>query len=137
MANTQENRENSTDFILGSSKITADGDCRHGISRCLLLGRKAMTNVISILKSKDITLLTKVVIVQSLSHVQLFVTLWTTAHQASLFFTISWSLPKLLSIESVMPSYHLNEQQTTTIIFALPKLLYSVVIFHSDSEYRM
>ena len=46
-------------FILGGSKITADGDCSHEIKRCLLLGRKAMTNVDSILKSRDITLPTK------------------------------------------------------------------------------
>jgi len=48
------------DFILGGSKITADGDCSHEIKRYLLLGRKAMTNLDSILKSRDITLLTKV-----------------------------------------------------------------------------
>ena len=48
------------DFILGSSKITADGDCSHEIKRCLLPGRKAMTNLDSILKSRDITLPTKV-----------------------------------------------------------------------------
>jgi len=48
------------DFILGGSKITADGDCSHEIKRCLLLGRKAMTNLDSILKSRDITLSTKV-----------------------------------------------------------------------------
>ena len=47
------------DFILGGSKITADGDCSHEIKRCLLLGRKAMTNLDSILKSRDITLQTK------------------------------------------------------------------------------
>ena len=53
--------ETVTDFILGgSSKITADGDCSHEIKRCLLLGRKVMTNLDSILKSKDITLPTKV-----------------------------------------------------------------------------
>ena len=45
-----------TDFILGGSKITADGDCSHEIKRCLLLGRKVMTNLDSILKSRDITL---------------------------------------------------------------------------------
>ena len=101
--------ETVTDFTFLGSKITVDGGCSHEIKRYLLLGKKGISNVDSVLKSKDITLLTKVVIVQSLSHVQLFVTLWTTAHQASLFFTISWSLPKLLSIESVMPSYHLNE----------------------------
>ena len=49
-----------TDFILGGSKITADGDCRHEIKRHFLLGRKVMTNLDSILKSKDITLPTKV-----------------------------------------------------------------------------
>ena len=49
-----------TDFIYLGSKITADGDCTHKIKRCLLLGKKAMTNLDSILKSRDITLLTKV-----------------------------------------------------------------------------
>ena len=49
-----------SDFILGGSKITADGDCSHEIKRCLLLGRKVMTNLDSILKSRDITLTTKV-----------------------------------------------------------------------------
>ena len=48
-----------TDFIFGGSKITADGDCSHEIKRCLFLGRKAMTNLDSILKSRDITLLIK------------------------------------------------------------------------------
>ena len=48
-----------TDFILGGSKITADGDCSYEIKRCLLLGRKVMTNLDSILKSRDITLPTK------------------------------------------------------------------------------
>ena len=47
--------ETVTDFILGGSKITADGDCSHKIKRCLLLGRKAMTNLDSILKRRDIT----------------------------------------------------------------------------------
>ena len=54
-----------TDFILGSSKITADGDCSHEIKRHLLLGRKAMTNLDSILKKRDITLPTKVCIVKA------------------------------------------------------------------------
>ena len=53
-------------FILGGPKITADGDCSHGIERCLLPGRKAMTNLDSILKSRDITLPTKVPIVQAM-----------------------------------------------------------------------
>ena len=55
-----ETVETVRDFILGGSKITADGDCSHEIKRCLLLERKAMTNLDSILKSKDITLSTKV-----------------------------------------------------------------------------
>ena len=53
------------DFILGGSKITADSDCSHEIKRCLLLGRKAMTNLDSILKSRDITLPTKVRLVKA------------------------------------------------------------------------
>ena len=52
--------ETVADFILGGSKITADGDCSHEIKRCLLLGRKVLTNLDSILKSRDITLPTKV-----------------------------------------------------------------------------
>ena len=52
--------ETVTDFILGGSKITTDGDCSHEIKRCLLLGRKAMTNLSSILERRDITLPTKV-----------------------------------------------------------------------------
>ena len=51
--------ETVSDFILGGSKISADGDCSHEIKRCLLLGRKVMTNLDSILKSRDITLPTK------------------------------------------------------------------------------
>ena len=58
-----ETMEIVRDFILGGSKITADGDCSHEIKRCLLLGRKAMTNIESILKSRNITLLTKVCLV--------------------------------------------------------------------------
>ena len=53
-----ETMETVTDFIFLGSKITADGDCSHEIKRCLLLGRKAMTNLDSILKSRDITLVT-------------------------------------------------------------------------------
>ena len=54
------------DFILWGSKITADGDCGHEIKRCLLLGRKAMTNLESILKSRDITLPTKIHLVKAM-----------------------------------------------------------------------
>ena len=55
-----------TEFIFLGSKVIADGDCNHEIKRCLLLGRKAMTNLDSILKSRDITLLTKVYIVKDM-----------------------------------------------------------------------
>ena len=61
-----ETMETLTDFILGGSKITADGDCSHEIKRHLLLGRKAMTNLDSILKSRDITLPTKVCLIKAL-----------------------------------------------------------------------
>ena len=65
MANRWETVETVSDFILGGSKITADGDCSHEIKRHLLLGRKAMTNLDSLLKSKDITLPTKVHLVKA------------------------------------------------------------------------
>ena len=58
--------EKAINFILEGSKITADGDCSHEIKRCLLLGRKAMTNLDSILKSRDITLPTKVHLVKAM-----------------------------------------------------------------------
>ena len=61
-----ETMEKMTDFIFLGSKITADGDCSHEIQRCLLLGRKAMTNLDSILKSRDITLPTKVHLVKAM-----------------------------------------------------------------------
>ena len=66
MANRGETMETVRDFILGSSIITADGDCSHEIKRCLLLGRKVMTNLDSILKSRDITLPTKVCLVKAM-----------------------------------------------------------------------
>ena len=58
--------ETVTDFIFLGSKITANGDCSHEVKRCLLLGRKAMTNLDSILKSRDITLMTKVHLVKTM-----------------------------------------------------------------------
>ena len=58
--------ETVSDFILGASKITADGDCSHEIKRCLLLGRNIMTNLDSILKSRDVTLPTKVHLVKAM-----------------------------------------------------------------------
>ena len=62
-----ETVETVADFILGGSKITADGDCSHEIKRCLLLGRKVMTNLESLLKSRDITSPTKVCLVKAMA----------------------------------------------------------------------
>ena len=62
----EETKETVTDFVFLGSKITADGDCSHEIKRCLLHGRKAMTNLDSILKSRDLTLSTKVCIVKAM-----------------------------------------------------------------------
>ena len=61
-----ETMESVSDFIFVGSKITADGDCSHKIKRCLLPGRKAMTNLDSILKNRDITLLTKVCLLRAM-----------------------------------------------------------------------
>ena len=62
----EETMKTVTDFIFLGSKITADGDCSHEIQRCLLLGRRAMTNLYSILKSRDITLPIKVLLVKAM-----------------------------------------------------------------------
>ena len=61
-----ETVETVADFIFGGSKITADGDCSHEINRCLLFGRKVMTNLYSILESRDVTLSTKVHLVKAM-----------------------------------------------------------------------
>ena len=66
MANRWGNSGNKTHFILGGSKITADGECSHEIKRHLLLGKKVMTNLGSILKSRDITLPTKVLLIKAM-----------------------------------------------------------------------
>ena len=66
MGNRWETVKTVSDFILGGSKISADGDCSHEIKRCLLLGRKVMTNLDSIFKSRDITLTTKVHLVKAM-----------------------------------------------------------------------
>ena len=66
MTNDGETVETVADFILEGSKINADGDCSHGIKRCLLLGRKVMTNLDSILKSRDIMLPTKLRLIKAM-----------------------------------------------------------------------
>ena len=73
--------ETVTDFILGGSKITADGDCSHEIKRCLLLGWKAITNLDSILKSRDITLPTKVHLVKAMVFSSHHVWMWELDHK--------------------------------------------------------
>ena len=85
------------DFILGGSKITADGDCRHEITRHLLLGRKVMTNLDSILKSRDITLSTKTRLVKAM------------------FFPVvrygceNWTIKKVSTKELMLLSYGVGE----------------------------
>ena len=129
----RETMETVTDLIFLSSKITADDDCSHETQRCLLLGRKAMTNIDSIFKSRDVTLPTKVHLVSSvqlLSRVQLFVTLWTAARQASLSITNSRSSPKRMSTESVMLSNHLILCHP---LLLLPSIFPSIRVFSDKS----
>ena len=78
-----ETVETVADFIFGGSKITADGDCSHEIKRCLLLGRKFMTNLDSILKSRDITLPTKVCLVKAMFFPSSHVWMWKLDHKES------------------------------------------------------
>ena len=75
--------ETVADFILGGSKITADGDCSHEIKRCLLLGRKVLTNLDSFLKSRDVTLPTKVYIVKAMFFSSSHVWMWELDYQES------------------------------------------------------
>ena len=100
-----ETMETVTDFIFLGSKITADGDCSHEIKRFLLLGRKAMTNLDSILKSRDITLLTKVHLVKAVfssSHVWI----WGLGHKESwaLKNWCFWSVVLAKTLESPLDS---------------------------------
>ena len=94
-----ETVETVSDFILGGSKITADGDNSHEIKRCLLLGRKAMTNLDSIFKSKDITLPTKVRLVKAMIFpvVMYGCESWTVEHQRIDAFEL-WCWRRLLRV---------------------------------------
>ena len=78
-----ETMQTVTDFIFLGSKITADGDCSHEIKRCLLLGRKAMTNLDSIFKSRDITLPAKVHLVKAMVFSSSHVWMWELDHKES------------------------------------------------------
>ena len=152
MADTWGNSGNSDRLYFGGSKITADGDCSHEIKRRLLLGRKVMTNLDSILKSRDITLPTKVHLVKAmvfpvgmyacessvqsssvLSHVQLFATPWTAARQASLSITNSRSSLRLMSIELVMPTNHL----ILCVPFSSPSIFPSIIVLSNESALRI
>ena len=81
MENRWGNNGNSDRLILGGSKITADGDCSHEIKRCFLFGRKAMTNLHSILQNRDITLLTKVCLVKTTGVSSSYVWMWDLDHK--------------------------------------------------------
>ena len=78
MANRRETMETVTDFTFLGSQITADGNCSHEIKRCMFLGRKAVTNLDSILKSRDITLPTKVRLVKGAVFPVVMYGSWTT-----------------------------------------------------------
>ena len=86
-----------TDFILGGSKVTTDGDCSHEIKRCLLLGRKAMASLDSILKSRDITLPTKVHLVKAL------------AFPGVMYGCERWTIKKLSPEELMLLNYGVGE----------------------------
>ena len=110
--------ETVRDFILGGSKITADGDCSHEIKRCLLLGRKAMSNLDSILKSRDITLPTKVhllkAMVVSSSHVWMW-TLdctenWASKNQCFWTMVLKKTVESPLDCKAIQPIYPKGNQ---------------------------
>ena len=92
-----ETVETVTDFIFLGSKITADRDCSHEIKRCLLLGRKAMTNLDSILKTRDITLPTKVHLVKAI------------VFPAVVYGCESWTIKKLSAKELMLLNYGVGE----------------------------
>ena len=92
-----ETMETVREFILGGSKITADGDCSHEIKRRLLLGRKVMTNLDSILKSRDITLPTKVCLVKAV------------VFPVVMYGCESWTITKLSTKEMMLLNYGVRE----------------------------
>ena len=114
----RETMETVRDFILGGSKITADGDCSHEI-KTLAPWKKSCDRPIS---------------VQLLGHVWLFATPWTTARQASLSISNSWSLPKLMSTELVMPSNHLILCRP---LLLLPSIFPNIRVFSNESALRI
>ena len=110
-----------SDFIFGGSKITADGDCSHEIKRCLLVGRKVMTNLDSVLKNRDITLPTEVCLVKAMVFpVVMFFQL--VLHQLP-------ELLKFMSNESVMISNHFIPCYTLLPLFSI---FSSIKVFSSE-----
>ena len=99
----QINGETVTDFIFLGSKITVDGDCSHEIKRCLLLGRKAMTNLDSILKSRDFTLPAKVHLVKA------------TLFPAVMYRYESWTIKK--AEQGIIGAFHVVVDFTLDIVF--------------------
>ena len=97
MGNRWGTMETVTDFIFLGSKITADGDCHHEIKRCLLLGRKAMMNSDSTLKSRDITSLTKVCIVEAM------------VFPVVMYGCESWTIKKLSTEELMLLNYGIGK----------------------------
>ena len=126
--------ESMTDFILGGSKITAHGDCSHEIKRLLLLGRNTMINLDNILKSRDITLPRKVLLVKAMVFpiVLVFPVVWFFhgLQHTRLPITNSQSLLKLMSIESVMPSNHFILCHSFLL---LPSIFPSIRVFSNES----
>ena len=157
-----ETVETESDFILGGSKITADGDCSHEIKRHLLLGRKAMTNLDSVLKSRDVNLSTKFFLVKAMIFRYSFssITLKVSKqgicsqklyiHRTVQFSSVAQSCPtlcdpmnrsitisrsslRLTSIESVRPSSHLILCRP----LLLPPIPPSIRVFSSESTLPM
>ena len=131
--------ETVADFILGGSKITEDGDCSHEIKRHLLLGRKVMTNLDSILKSRDITLSTKVRLVSSVHFSFSVMSDSLRPHKPQIArppcpSTNFRSPPKPMSTESVMPSNHLI---LCCPILLLPSIFPSSRVFSNESALRI
>ena len=97
-----ETMETVTDFILGGSKITADGDYSHEIKICLLLGRKVLTNLDSILKSRDITLLTKICLVKAVVFPVVMLWMWDLDYKIAELWRIDafelWCWRRLLRV---------------------------------------
>ena len=132
----QTDGETVTDFTLGGSKITEDGDCSHEIKRCLLLGRKFMANLDSVLKSRDITLSTNVCLVKAMVFSNSHVWMWELDYKESwalknwCFWTVVWekTLESPLDCKKIQPVHPKRDQSSVfagrTAVEALTPLLW-------------